>query len=68
VPPDALFVGEVGQGGEVRPTAALERRLAEGERLGFRRAFVSARGKGGPSLMEMIPIAHVAELAGRLAA
>lgn len=71
VPADALFVGEVGLGGEVRPTAAVERRLAEGERLGFRRAFVSARSKvgaTGPAPLETIPIAHVAELARRLAA
>lgn len=67
VPADALFLGEVGLGGEVRPTAALERRLAEAERLGFRRAFVSARSHvSGP--VAATPVAHVIELARRLAA
>ncbi|MBE0590897.1 MAG: DNA repair protein RadA, partial [Gemmatimonadales bacterium] len=37
VPPDALFMGEIGLGGEIRPIPALERRLAEAERLGFHR-------------------------------
>jgi DNA repair protein RadA/Sms len=65
VPRDTLFLGEVGLGGEVRPVAASDRRLAEAERLGFARAFVSARAKrqGG---LETVPIAHVAELAQRL--
>ncbi len=65
VPRDALFLGEVGLGGEVRPVAASDRRLAEAERLGFSRAFVSARAKrqGG---LATVPIANVAELAARL--
>jgi DNA repair protein RadA/Sms len=34
-PADALFLGELGLGGEVRPIGGLERRLAEAARLGF---------------------------------
>jgi DNA repair protein RadA/Sms len=64
---DTIFVGEVGLGGEVRPVVALERRLAEAERLGFRRAFVSSRNRTA-SALDLVPIAHVAELARRLAA
>lgn len=67
VPSDALFLGEVGLGGEVRPTAAAERRLAEAARLGFRTAFVSGRSRLSTSLT-LVPVAHVAELARRLAA
>jgi DNA repair protein RadA/Sms len=67
LPADAVFLGEVGLGGEVRPVVATERRLAEVERQGFRRAFVSARSQA-PSRVELIPIAHVAELSARLAA
>jgi len=67
VPPDALFVGEVGLGGEVRPTAALERRFAEAERLGFRTVFLSARSRLS-GLIPATPVAHVADLARRLAA
>jgi DNA repair protein RadA/Sms len=69
VPADALFLGEVGLGGEVRPVAGVERRLAEAQRQGFRRAFLSARSRGtGAGGVEVVPIAHVGELAGRLAA
>ncbi len=67
VPPDALFLGEIGLGGEVRPVGAVERRLGEAERLGFRRAFLSSRGPVGGAL-SAVPIGHVAELAQRLAA
>ena len=42
-PADALYLGEVGLGGEVRPVSALDRRLAEAQRLGFRTAFCSSR-------------------------
>jgi DNA repair protein RadA/Sms len=67
VPPDTLFLGEVGLGGEVRPVAATDRRLAEAARLGFRQAFVPARHKTA-SALTTVPIAHVSELAQRLAA
>jgi DNA repair protein RadA/Sms len=67
LPPDAVFLGEVGLGGEIRPVAGLERRLAEAERQGFRRAFVASRGSTAVRF-PLIPIAHVAELGPRLAA
>lgn len=41
---DAVFIGEVGLGGEVRPVSQVERRLAEAAQLGFASAFVAARG------------------------
>jgi DNA repair protein RadA/Sms len=64
-PFDALFLGEVGLGGEVRPVSGIERRLVEAERLGFRQAFVSARGKFNSSF-RTIPVSHVTELGQRL--
>jgi len=66
-PADALFLGEVGLGGEVRPVSGLERRLAEAQRQGFRRAFVSARSRVS-SEFAVVGIEHVGELARRLAA
>src|SRR5260370_28617159 len=45
VPADALFLGEVGLGGEIRPVAGVERRLAEAARQGFRRVFLSSRSE-----------------------
>jgi len=67
-PADAVFIGEVGLGGEVRPAAALDRRLGEATRLGFRRAFVSARAKAAPPDLLLVPLDRVSDLAGHLAA
>jgi len=67
LPADAVFLGEVGLAGEIRPVAATDRRLAEAHRLGFRRAFVSARTRFHGQI-ELVPLAHVADLAARLAA
>jgi DNA repair protein RadA/Sms len=66
-PADALFLGEVGLGGEVRPVSGLERRLAEAERQGFTRVFLSARSRVAAGL-EVVAIEHVGELARRLVA
>jgi len=44
LPPDTMFIGEVGLGGEIRPVAQVERRLAEGAKLGITRAYVATRG------------------------
>jgi DNA repair protein RadA/Sms len=66
-PSDAIFLGEVGLGGEIRPVPSVERRLGEAERLGFRRAFVSGRGKT-PAKLETIRVSHVSNLAEQLAA
>ncbi len=70
VPADALFLGEVGLGGEIRPVAGVERRLAEAARQGFRRAFLSARSRGGGAgaELELIGLEGIGELTRRLAA
>ncbi len=44
LPTDAVFIGEVGLGGEVRPVSQAERRLAEAAQLGFRSVYLSERG------------------------
>ena len=46
VPRGVVAIGEVGLAGEVRRVAALPRRLAEAERMGFRRAIVPAASAG----------------------
>ncbi|HEX5436897.1 MAG TPA: DNA repair protein RadA [Gemmatimonadaceae bacterium] len=43
LPTDALFLGEIGLAGEIRPVAQVERRLAEAHRMGFTTAFLAAR-------------------------
>ncbi len=58
---DTLFIGEIGLGGEVRPISGLERRLAEADRLGFRRAIVSSRSRVTAPI-EVSPVANVGEL------
>ncbi|MEP6573104.1 MAG: DNA repair protein RadA [Gemmatimonadota bacterium] len=67
-PPDGLFLGEIGLGGEVRPIAGVERRLAEATRLGFRRIFVSGRTIGSLSGVTLVGIDHVDQLVKTLAA
>ncbi len=45
LPSDAVFIGEVGLGGEVRPVSQSERRFAEAAQLGFRTVYLSERGR-----------------------
>jgi DNA repair protein RadA/Sms len=61
IPPDSLFVGEVGLGGELRAPGQLERRLAEAERLGFRRAYVPSAARAHVDL-ELVRLASVRDL------
>jgi DNA repair protein RadA/Sms len=61
IPGDTLFIGEIGLGGEIRPISGLERRLAEADRLGFRRAIVSSRSRVTAPI-EVSPVANVGEL------
>ncbi|HEX9729851.1 MAG TPA: DNA repair protein RadA [Gemmatimonadales bacterium] len=68
LPPDTAFVGEVGLGGEVRPVSAVDRRLSEAERHGFRHVVLSARNRPAGSDVETIGIKHVSELGPYLAA
>lgn len=49
VDPRAVFIGEVGLGGQVRPVAQIELRLKEAAKLGFTRAIVP-KGQGLPDL------------------
>ena len=71
LPADALFLGEVGLGGEIRPVAGVERRLAEAARQGFHRVFCSARSRiapGGAAGVELVALDGIGELARRVAA
>jgi len=44
LPADAVFLGEVGLGGEIRPVSQSERRLAEAAKMGMTTAYLSDRG------------------------
>lgn len=58
---DAVFVGEIGLGGELRSVGQMERRLSEAERLGFRTAYVPARTRAVVDL-ELVKVGTVSEL------
>jgi len=43
IPADAVFIGEVGLGGEIRAVSQIERRIAEAEKMGMKVAYVGER-------------------------
>ncbi len=45
LPPDVCFAGEVGLGGEVRPVSRIEARIAEAERLGFKKIYIAGQNE-----------------------
>jgi DNA repair protein RadA/Sms len=67
-PADVIFLGEIGLGGEIRPTGAIERRIAEAARLGFRRVFGSSRSASPVPGVSMVGLDHVEQLVRALAA
>ena len=76
VPHDVVAIGEVGLAGEVRRVPGLARRIAEAQRLGFRRAIVPAASAALPSGPEItdpgapgypMEIREVADLAAAIA-
>ncbi len=62
---DVCMCGEVGLSGEIRPVSRLEQRIAEAQKLGFRRMLVPAQGLSGIDQsrlkLKLIPVARVAE-------
>lgn len=67
-PADALFLGEIGLAGEIRPIGALDRRLAEASRLGFGQVYGSSRSTVEFSGVTHVGLDHVDQLVQRLAA
>ena len=67
-PADVIFLGEIGLGGEIRPSGAIERRIAEAARLGFRRVFGSSRSTSQVSGVSVVGLDHVEQLVRTLAA
>ena len=64
------FAGEMGLSGEVRPVTRIAQRIAEADKLGFTRMFVSKYNLKGirPSdyKLQIVPITKVEEMAKRL--
>jgi DNA repair protein RadA/Sms len=67
-PADVVFLGEIGLGGEVRPSGAVERRIAEAVRLGFHRVVGSSRSTVQVPGATLVGLDHVNQLVGALAA
>ncbi len=57
----ALFIGEVGLTGEIRPIAQLEKRLKEAEKLGFTSAYIPKTEKKIESKLRLVPLKHLQE-------
>jgi DNA repair protein RadA/Sms len=67
LPADSAFIGEVGLGGEVRPVAQTDRRIAEAANMGLSRIYVSKRGSiRAPSGTDVRTVASVSDLFGQI--
>lgn len=64
------FAGEVGLSGEIRTVNRIDQRIAEAEKLGFERMFISRYSLKGINTsrlkMEIVPVAKVSELQNKL--
>jgi DNA repair protein RadA/Sms len=67
-PQDVVFLGEIGLGGEIRPSGAVERRVTEAVRLGFPRIFGSSRSLVQVPGASLVGLDHVDQLVRALAA
>lgn len=69
LPPDMIFIGEVGLGGELRGVSQLEKRISEASKLGFKSAIVpkqSLRGVNVPDGFAAYGIRTVSEMIAML--
>jgi DNA repair protein RadA/Sms len=68
LPGDAVFVGEIGLGGEIRPVSQVDRRLSEAGKMGMRTAFLSERSapRGNGGELRPVGVRTIAELFTRL--
>lgn len=70
IAPSVCFAGEVGLGGEVRAVNRIESRMAEAEKLGFKKAFISKYNTKGLIFknynIEIHPVAKLDEVFGAL--
>ncbi len=69
--PGTCFAGEAGLSGEIRPVNRIQQRIAEAERLGFKRIFVSkfneaSLQESSPSDISVVKVSHIDELFTRL--
>jgi DNA repair protein RadA/Sms len=65
-PADAVFIGELGLGGEIRPVSQVERRIAEATNMGMSRIYVSERGTPKRAVRGVVPVRNVHDMFQRL--
>ena len=62
---DVCMAGEVGLSGEIRPVARIEQRIAEAQKLGFRRMILPKSNMGGINpgnyTIQLVPVRRVVE-------
>lgn len=70
IPPSICFAGEVGLGGEVRAVNRIEGRIAEAEKLGFKKIYISKYNVKGLIFknynIQIIPVAKLDEVFGEV--
>ncbi|MGF6845286.1 putative ATP-dependent serine protease [Chitinophaga sp. W3I9] len=70
ISPKICFSGEVGLSGEIRAVNRIEQRIAEAEKLGFEKIFISRYNKKGIDFskfhIEVIAVGRVEEVYQRL--
>jgi DNA repair protein RadA/Sms len=74
LPTDAVFLGEVGLAGEIRPISQAERRIGEAERMGMRTVYLAERSvprpgsrfRGDGRAIQAVGVKTIAELFERL--
>jgi DNA repair protein RadA/Sms len=68
LPADAIFIGEVGLGGEVRTVSQADRRVAEAANMGMRRVYLAERGlpKRPPKGVDLVGVRTIQDLLMRM--
>jgi DNA repair protein RadA/Sms len=70
IPQDTCFAAEVGLTGEIRPVSRIDQRIAEAEKLGFKRMFISSYNTKGMDLnkykIKITSVSKMEEVFGHL--
>jgi DNA repair protein RadA/Sms len=61
-PGGAVFIGELGLGGEIRPVSQVERRIAEATNMGMEKVFVSERSVPKRKSYGVVPVRGIRDL------
>ena len=60
VPTDTVAVGEIGLTGEIRSVTAIDKRITEAEKLGFKRIIIPAGNKGASgNSIQVVPVKNI---------